>query len=357
MTLQSLTFNKFYTQRNYEATTENNLKAERILPPAYIHNTHSKIWRVAALIFSIIIFPVGLYQLLHRLIGKIFIISSSPFLHKHLVNNSLLSANEYRTLITDDERFGYKRITAECDGYLIDVMLVIPKNCTSNRWLLVSEGSGEFYEHTLTQNKEFRNIVSSLRTNALFFNYPGVGASSGFSSKDGMIKTYDGLLSFLEDGTNGLGAKQIIGYGHSFVGSGVQAEALLSHTLKQSIKYVFIQDRAAASISELGSAITCWPLGNLVSLCGWNFNCAEASKKLTKPEIILQTAHVQTLQEIKTKRQLMHDGVIPPNVSLAEAFLEPTPPSKTIFGLAGWHEAFIRDSHLLNEKIEELLQV
>ena len=107
--------------------------------------------------------------------------------------------------------------------------------------------------------------------NAIVFNYPGVGASSGLPNRQAMAKTYRAMLNFLEDRTNGIGATEIIGYGHS-IGGGVQGDALKTHELKKDVKYVFVKSRTFSDLSTTASLLMAKPFGFLVKILGCNIH-------------------------------------------------------------------------------------
>ena len=188
-----------------------------------------------------------------------------------------------------------KRLTIEVDGYHIDAAIMGKAATLENgRWVLTSNGNGSFYENHF-HDHNFKQILSKIDRNTILFNYPGVGCSPGLPNRQAMAKAYRAVLAFLEDQKNGIGAKEIIGYGHS-IGGGIQGEALNSHTLKKDIKYVFIKGRTFSELASVASK-TSWLMGALVKLLGWNINTLESSKRLKAPEIILQTVmsgHTQT---------------------------------------------------------------
>ncbi|MCH1430938.1 MAG: hypothetical protein L7U87_09310 [Chlamydiales bacterium] len=62
----------FYKQVDYEKNTKEEL--DRVSPPSpitYEHEIETKTWRIAKRIFSLIAFPISIYNLIHVLIGKV----------------------------------------------------------------------------------------------------------------------------------------------------------------------------------------------------------------------------------------------------------------------------------------------
>ena len=348
----------FYNQPDYVDATQRDFAKNRSLPVNYTWNTENKIIRIVKQIFSIIIFPIGIYQLLHALAGKIALLpASSPRLIMGYPENH---ANNSRSKISLDGACKYKRITVEVDGYKIDAMIVGTASTLNNgRWMLASNGNGAFYENLLSYKSGFHQILREVKSNAIVFNYPGVGASSGLPNRQAMAKAYRAMLNLLEDQKNGIGAKEIIGYGHS-IGGGVQGDALKTHELKKDVKYVFVKSRTVSDLSTTASTLTCKPLGFLVKVLGWNIDSVESSKKLQAPEIIMQTANVKGYEELNDSSKIIGDGVIAVNASLAKALLEDNKcprKNKVFIGIQERHNTPLHDSSFLAKKIKELLKI
>lgn len=347
----------FYNQRGYDAITLNDLSQTKPLAASYVYNTESKVYRIAKKIFSILIFPI-FYNLLHTIAGKTAILPAST---PSIMGRKPNYANDLRLAILAqslEKRLVNKRITIEVDGCMVDAMIVgKDSTLTNGRWMLASNGNAQFYEESLLR-EDFTEILSELKGNAIIFNYPGVGASSGSPNRYAMAKTYRAILNFLEDEKNGIGAKEIIGYGHS-IGGGVQGDALRDHVLKKDVKYVFVKSRTFSNLSKEASSIIFRPIGFLVKLLGWNMDSVESSKKLQAPEIILQTAAVDTWKEIEDSSKIISDGVITKEASLAKALLDdPTCPknNKLFFGIPEKHNDELRSVSFLAHKIDELLK-
>lgn len=290
----------------------------------------------------------------HFFAGKIIVPASSPSLLGYSANY----ADQLRQDVNLKGEWKVKRISVEMDGYTIDATIMGKASTLGNgRWVLSSNGNGEFYEEKF-QNRSFIHILSELNGNAIVFNYPGVGSSTGMPNKNAMAKAYRAMLNFLEDQEKGVGAKEIIGYGHS-IGAGVQGDALLSHDLKQGIKYVFVKSRTFSDLSTTASYLTVRLLGFLVKVFGWNINSVESSMKLRAPEIIMQTADVSHYTDISDQpEKIKHDGVIPAEASLAKKLLDERQPfldKKYFLGIPEGHNAALNDPHHLVAKINEML--
>jgi hypothetical protein len=345
----------FYSQPDYLKDTKRDFAQTMPLSVNYTWNTEHKIIRIVKKIFSIIIFPIGIYKLLHFLVAKVFLLpASSP------INYPENHANNSRLNISLEAEWKYKRMTIEVDGYKVDAMIMGKASTLNNeRWLLASNGNAEFYESKLSCSHDFKNFLNAVNGNAIVFNYPGVGVSSGLPSRQAMAKAYLAILNFLEDQKNGVGAKEIIGYGHS-IGGGAQGDALKTHELKKDIKYVFVKSRTFSDLSTTVSILTSKPFGFLVKMLGWNMDPAESSKKLQAPEIIMQTANVKGYEEIKDSSKIIDDGIIPANASLAKVLLECgnfLNKNKLFIGMIEGHNVALNNPLFLAQKIEALLKI
>lgn len=336
--------NAFYQHPEYLTNTSQDLSSTKILPTSYTWNTEHKIMRIAKQILPIFAFSIGLsligkvslikialsvgaYKLIHRLIGKLILpasfITSLLSLHR-IVRTVIFKISKFNVPLLKDLRVkaldvtrknGWicKRITIEVDGYKIDSIIIgKPSFLDKGRWTLVSDGNGILYEfNMLSENDDtLRLILDGYESNAILFNYPGVGASSGLPNKQAMVKAYRAMLTFLEDKEKGIGATEIIGYGHS-IGGGIQGEVLKTHSLKNDIKYIFIKSKTFSSLSEQVSLMMGKILGALIKPLGWEMDSVESSKKLQVKEIIIQTTKEESGYNLKNIDDLANnDGVI-----------------------------------------------
>lgn len=387
----------FYKQSNYLDATRQDFAQSKPLPVNYLWNTEYKIIRIAKQILSIIIFPIGIYKLLHALVGKEYILPAS---NPSLMGISKDYTEHLRSHTSLESEWKYKRITVEVDGYKIDAVIMGKESTLNNgRWMLASNGNGAFYEQELAaKDCDVKALLGGINGNAIVFNYPGVGASSGLPNRQAMTNAYRAMLTLLEDQKNGIGAKEIIGYGHS-IGGGVQGDALKTHKLKEDVRYVFVKSRTFSDLSTIASALTIKPLGFLVKILGWNMGSVESSKKLQVPEIIMQKVSfyglfclgflegalnlpvqevrvgdgyvdLKKVQQVIFSEDFTHtpledcniianDGVIPGSASLAGVLLQDkgwSPRENQIFiGISETHTASLKDSSCFAGKIEELL--
>ncbi len=349
--------NAFYNKEDYLEATKEDFSKKKGLPASYVWNTESKILRIAKLIFSIIIFPVGIYNLIHSLIGKVAILpASSPSL-MGLPANYTDNARQRVNLNGD---WKYKRLTIEVDGYTIDATIMGKAETFDNgRWTLLSNGNGEFAEGHMSYGS-FKEILSEVNSNGIVFNYPGVGSSSGLPSREAMGKAYRAMLNFLEDKEKGIGAKEIIGYAHS-IGGGAQGDALRNHELKKDIKYVFVKSRTFSDLSTEASMLIAKPAGFLLKIFGWNMSSVESSKNLKAPEIIMHTANVERSEVIFDSSKIKDDGVIFADASLAKVLLDDDKcpkENKVFLGIREGHNDGVWDQtiRLLGKHIEKMLK-
>ncbi|MBS4163281.1 Uncharacterized protein PRO82_000581 [Candidatus Protochlamydia amoebophila] len=340
----------FYDHSDYITSTTEDFNFSHTLSTTYRWNAEHKIIRIIKGIFSLIVFP---FTIMHIIAGKIALLpASSPTLHEYPEN----FAHKARMAIDLQSSWKYKRLTIKVDDYKIDAMIMGQKETLDNgRWVLASNGNAEFYESKLNEG-QFKKLLVQINSNAIFFNYPGVGASSNLPNKNAMTKAYQALLNFLEDQEKGIAAKEIIGFGHS-IGAGVQAEALKRHALKSGIKYVWVKSRTFSDLATTAGLITNKVLGLLVKVIGWNIDCVESSKALQAPEIILQTASVANYQELTNSSKIIHDGIIPENATLAKVLLDQgcSISKKRIIGVPESHNQELTELQYLANSINQML--
>jgi hypothetical protein len=329
----------FYNQPDYVEAGTQELSSNQCMPVSYTWNTEYKTIRIAKGILPILILSIGVYKFFCILAGKaslkqpLLVPVLSIIAYKILQVFSgtfILPATALNQKDLDAIRLGislrgpwkYKRIAIKVDGCKIDGAIVgKPFTLGNGRWLLASNGNSTSYEHKL-RDEEFKQILHKCNSNALVFNYPTVGSSSGPLSKQTIVKAYRAMLTFLEDKEKGIGAQEIIGYGKS-IGGGVQGEALKTHPLKKEVKYVFIKDRTFSTLTQIISQMKGRFLGLTAKCLGWEMDSITSSKKLQAPEIILQTTkknHLHLLENVDDLRET--DLVIEKESSLAFALLK-----------------------------------
>ncbi|MBS0627276.1 MAG: hypothetical protein JSS09_03585, partial [Verrucomicrobia bacterium] len=171
------------------------------------------------------------------------------------------------------------------------------------------------------------------------FSYPGVKPSEGFPGKQAMVNSHLAMLSFLTNSKIGINAEKVVLYGHS-IGGGVQREVLL--TAKDPKIKGGVKSRSFSDLKDVVAARSnsSW-LGGAVQRLNWNIRSVESSKSLHVPEIIMQTAAVETCQELVDNSSIIHDNVIPREATLAKVLLEDLDPkakaNKMFLGLPEKH--------------------
>lgn len=307
----------FYADEGYlEVTKKDFLQDKPLAFVSYAVDLEGKVCRAARRGFTVISVAGGAYEALHMCAAKYKLLPSS--------NPSKKRAEEIknrRLNIPLDGEWKYKRITIEVNGNKIDAAIVgKPVTLNNGRWILDSNGNNSRCETKLFEDDcDLKNILAEIEANALVFNYPGVGSSEGFPGRRTMVKAYLTMLSFLKDQTIGIGAKEIILYGHS-IGAGVQAEALLQDS--NGIR-VCVKSRSFSDLRSVVSAKTkSYYLGLFVRMLDWNIRSVESSKGLQIPEIIMQTASVESCQELTDSESILDDNVIAKESTLAKALLE-----------------------------------
>ena len=351
----------FYKQANYEQVTKQELTSSKALPPVYKHTIESKVWRVVKDIFSVIFFPLGIYRLIHMAVGKAIIVPAAT--PQKLGYRPDYAIHQRSNIVVDQQdEWKMKRLSIKVDGYIIDAAIIGRESTFGNgRWVLESNGNGEFYEDKLN-NHSFKQILSKLEGNAIVFNYPGVGSSSGMPDRKAMEKAYRAMLTFLEDKEKGIGAKEIIGHGHS-IGGGVQGEALQHHKMKDGTKYVYVKSRTFSNLSKVPNHKV---LSFATKLFGWDISSVESSKKLKAPEIIIQTAYVSAPTDLAESsaipvaknqaHKIRDDGIISRDASLAKKLLDDNATENKYFmGVREGHNEELANPDELVDKIKEML--
>ena len=271
----------FYNKDSYshEAVIEELSKKDGPKEITYSYNTENKTYSVAKKIFATLFIPLLIYRIIHAIAG--FICMPARFIPKP-------SKNFYSSYShsLDSKNLKLKRITIETDGTKIDALIKgTPETFKTGRWTLFSIGNGEIYDHRVIDGS-IDPLLQETNSNAIFFNYPGVGQSGLFPHRHASKKAYEAILKFLEEEIK---ATEIIGYGIS-IGGGIQAEAIATHEFKENIKYIFVKDRTFSTLSQTATSLMGGYrlFGLLIHLFGWNIDTASSSKKLKHPEIIIQ---------------------------------------------------------------------
>jgi len=324
--------NAFYNAPSYLETTCAALDQDSPLHPTHIYNstkTQDKVESIAVQLFALMLIPLyATYTFLQSFAGRIIIQST-------LKTPSSLSDH----FIQNQTRWSYKRFTIQADGNDIDAILVgKPSTLGNGRWMLVSLGNNETYEETLEKNC-FYPLMTSLETNAIFFNYPCVGSSQGTPTKHAAVSAYSGALDYIE---KKLDPKEIIGYGYS-LGGGIQAEALSTHTFSEDIAYSFVYDRTFADFVSLVTAITLKILGWLIDALNWNLQTFQKIKSIPYPQIILQCSH-SPYQPLTKENIVENDGIFPANETLAHQLLaNKKKQNKQFIGVTEYHTSPLYD--------------
>ncbi len=277
--------------------------------------------------------------------------STFPFFYliKKLVPLLILPAitrsrpDSFGSELSREQEFKYKRLTIRTGDLSIDATLMgTADTFQHSKWILPSLGNMELYEDKLLSTN-FQSLLKKSNSNAILFNYPGVGASTGIPSSKAAVKAYQAVLRFLEDEKNGVGAKQIIGYGFS-IGGGIQGEALkdypLEEGLEKGIQYVFVKDRSFSTLEKVARYFVGF-LGKILFLFGWSLDSIKSSKKLAKlriPEIVIQATDIHNVP--------VSDGVISAYASLKKDIYELGLPYKTYINLRTHQPELLHNTQL-----------
>jgi hypothetical protein len=357
----------FYKNVDYQNKVEQSFSNTTSSRKAnFVYDSHKKISFLAKRTFSLYNMPGYFYFLTHHLLGKYTGIfpSACPSLFGILSEQEIHSIRRFIPVLlqewneSNQEDWVVKRLCIEVQGYQIDAMLIGKASMMDNRrWLLFSEGNTGRYEEHFKNKRSLEKTLSILRetqANAVFFNYPGVGASQGFIDRELIRSTYRGMFSFIEDPEKGLGAKEIIAYGHS-MGGAVQGDALDDYPFREGVKHVFVKSRTYSSLGREVYYLKNPFLGSLVHIFDWNINPLRFTIAVKKAEIILQTVkkekeHKEGYFDLKKRKLcLIHDGMIPAEASLARAVLKLPQSKSALKTIIGHHE--MHGEHFRNFKL------
>ena len=319
--------------------------------PIWVCDTESRVVRIAKDILSVLIFPIGIARVLHRIVGN-FIVPAAritkglailSFVAKIPVLGTFAAA--LKTEIEDvvKQKFNeslrdwnVQRVAIHVDGRVVDAAIVTRKakvdiegttdeatKVRESRWTLISGGNGEYIQFL-----SHLNVVGCLQSNAVYYNYPGVMGSTGNPSRSTIAKTSRVMLQFLQ---GPLHARQIIWYGHS-LGGGVQ-EAFSDHY--RGTNYCLVKSRTFSQLSKVvqdmfgGYRI----IRILVQVLGWNMNPLASVQREEVHQVILQTASISD--------QIIGDTVISKEASLAVAC--EANDQTAILPIREWHNEQLQD--------------
>ncbi len=343
----------FYNKEDYQIAMKKEFSSDKLQPTVYKYNSKSKVPQFDSDLISQIHKIMHLvYEFFHFLIGKFILRSSSP----NIIGITKKFLDLQRNQIPEDNAWLYKRVTIEVDDFKIDTIILGKReNFGNGRWVLASNGNGEFYELLLRKkNHDFKQIIDKVHGSGIVFNYPGVSKSEGSAHQETLAKVYLAMLAFLEY----IAAKEIIGYGNS-IGGVVQGYALENYDLKTWIKYVFVKRGTFSDLKTIISYLFATPVGILADKFGWNMGSKNSSRNLKVPEIIIQTAYVNEYQVLNDIQKILpSDDVIPRETTLAYDLLSDPlcdKSNKLFIGVPEHHNDEISNAQYLAEAIVQRL--
>lgn len=122
------------------------------------------------------------------------------------------------------------------------------------------------------------DMIEHAGLNVLAINYPGAGRSTGFPTRDAILRFIHTALEFLENPVDdgGVGASSIVVWGYS-LGGAMSLEAFSEHARKPGIRYAIVNDRSFARFTRIAVDTaqgllkkTAYPvLVRVIPLVGW----------------------------------------------------------------------------------------
>lgn len=279
----------FYNREDYIEKTTRDFASKKRMPVSYSWNTTSCAKRITKVVLKIIIFPIGLYELLHGLAGLVILPSSVVCLSWWFKNKMHQSRRQIDLQTSGPDGWVYKRITLQFDSLKVDTVIAGQrKNIDNGRWMISVGGNFDFYERTIIHGAG-RPIASACDSNIVFFNYPATMCSSGvLPGREKMEKATRGVIRFVCDKFGGLGAKEVIAYAHS-IGGGVIGDVISNPRFDPQVPFAILLSRTFCNLAAAAKHLVCAPAASLVKALGWNFKPAEALRRNTCHSIIVQT--------------------------------------------------------------------
>lgn len=311
----------FFRNKEFEASSIEERRQVRALEPVLRLETEHKVCRIVKDFLSVVFVLPLIYRGIRAVISWIVVASTANQPEEwagHRVNS-----HEWGRLANAGWRM--KRFTIEVNGMTIDaVILSKPETVNNGRWVLHSTGNGGCYDAGIVNYQQ--KFLEQTESNMLFFNYPGVVASTGNPHASALVDTYEAFLAVLENKDWGMGATEIIGYGFS-LGSGVQGEALSTHEFQEGTRYLFIKDQSYTRLVDVIAGLLCRCLGWIVQLFGNNLNVIESSRRL----------HERGIREIVMEAE--NDELMTPEIRLWANLTAEERSSKVHISYPGGHSS------------------
>lgn len=289
---------------------------------AWICRLLKLIWEIFKVFLRIIlVIPFGCFWIFEKICQNVILpaaggLFTRPLCVANEVVQGLFARRSY-DLVEQGYARTVSRVPIQSNDLFLDTLLMTFPEARQDRWLLLSLGNGECFEHRtiVFVNNWIYEIAKQSRANILVFNYPGVMHSKGRVSRESLVQAYRSCVCYLRDHPEGPRAKQIIAYGYS-LGTAIQAAALDKEVTDGSdgVSWFVIKDRGPRSLSAVAKQ---W-LGCLgavaVKSLGWEINSAKYSEKLVCPELFIHTCGEQA--------QLIGDGLFSEQACFAAPFLQ-----------------------------------
>lgn len=251
----------------------------------------------------------------------------------------------------DQQEWKMRRVAIKVDGKKLDVWIRgKPSTFANGRWTLFSLGNT-----TLIENVNHAELLTQLNSNAIYFNYPGFARSQGSAGQKSAVRAYRAVLRFLEDKTRGLGAREVIAFGHS-IGTAVQAKAYSQHQGEKDVKHVLVKYHPLSRVSDAAKKFVSPFVGKLVGVgirfFGQEIDVVRCSEQEKRPEIILQNSSSEQV----SVDSIQSDGIFAPKATLAYHLLQQQE-SRTVRASGTKHYVGISQSHNNSLSRDTLAQV
>lgn len=259
--------------------------------PNYEKQRSSLFSKITYIIASIL--TIGILPLVHLGVSKIVPLLVLPALT--FDENQKKFANFLKTDFLKINQDRSQPFTIKThDGAEIDGMNVFKdtlakqefkeKKAEGQKWVVCLNGNAVMYEHTLGEAKFYKKFNDA---NILFFNYRGVGKSTGFPEKpEDLYTDAEACVEYLL--SSGVKEEDIVIVGHS-LGGGIGAQIAVRHE-----KINYINERSFSSLSKAGEEIgsQIWrPLGwvakTAITSCNWEMDTLAAWDNIKGKKLIV----------------------------------------------------------------------
>jgi hypothetical protein len=277
------------------------------------NSTEKKIARIAVLIFSIIIFPIGIVRLIGKAINHLATVYGFlPGVRRNEEERTMINDMRNHIFNSNDFKKNGTRLAIEtADGVKLDGIHIKNENQNSKsagekKYIIQFNGNGGCYEEKYA---DLKKISEKTGADVICVNYRGVDESEGFPTGiDDLIMDGEAVVQYLHK--QGVPYRNILLHGHS-LGGGVATHVAALHqeegdeihccndrsfaSMNQEVNALFLKfqtelnefDRSLPKLMALGLKIITPLALFLTKVLGWNFKSLECFKDIKGHKFII----------------------------------------------------------------------